>query len=369
MSASASREQEPYLRIQGLSKKFGDFTALADINLDVYPGELLCFLGPSGCGKTTLLRCIAGLDVQTRGRVIQAGKDISTLPPTERDFGIVFQTYALFPNLSVYKNIAYGLENRKLKKDDIEKRVHELLELMGIPAEIHKYPAQLSGGQQQRVALARALATWPGLLLLDEPLSALDAKVRAFLRHEIRRLQRQLGVTTIMVTHDQEEALTMGDRIVVMSQGVIVQVGTPVECYRRPATPFVAHFLGTMNSLPGVVVDATRVKVGEVELKLANALDGLNQGDAITVCVRPEDLMPRPDGPRDGNSVGARVNDLEFLGAFYRASLSVDGIEDQPVTADFRPNVVQEQAIREGGHLTLGFPPDRMRIFSSDEAG
>ena len=159
----------------------------------------------------------------------------------------------------------------------------------------------------------------------------------------------------------------MGDRIVVMNHGVIVQVGTPVECYRKPATPFVAHFLGTMNSLPGVVVDATRVKVGEVELKLASAIDGLNQGDAVTVCVRPEDLTPRPDGPRDGNSVGAKVDEMEFLGAFYRATLSVDGIEDRPVTADIRPNVVQEQAIREGGHLSLDFPPDRMRIFSSDE--
>jgi iron(III) transport system ATP-binding protein len=367
MSASASVEGEPYLRIGGLTKKFGAFTALVDIDLDVYPGELLCFLGPSGCGKTTLLRCIAGLDVQTRGRVIQAGKDISTLPPTERDFGIVFQTYALFPNLSVYKNIAYGLENRKLKKADIEKRVHELLELMGIPAEVNKYPAQLSGGQQQRVALARALATWPGLLLLDEPLSALDAKVRVYLRYEIRRLQRQLGVTTIMVTHDQEEALTMGDRIVVMNHGVIVQIGTPVELYREPATPFVAHFLGTMNSLPGVVVDTKRVRVGNVELKLAEALDGLAQGASVTVCVRPEDLTPQRDAPRDGNSVSARVSDLEFLGAFYRATLSVAGIEDHHVTADIRPNVVQDQDIREGVDLTLVFPADRMRIFAGEE--
>jgi len=366
MSVSADLQVEPYLRIQGLTKKFGAFTALADINLDVYPGELLCFLGPSGCGKTTLLRCIAGLDVQTRGRVIQAGKDISALPPTERDFGIVFQTYALFPNLTVYKNIAYGLENRKIKKLDIEKRVHELLELMGIPAEVSKYPAQLSGGQQQRVALARALATWPGLLLLDEPLSALDAKVRVYLRYEIRRLQRQLGVTTIMVTHDQEEALTMGNRIVVMDQGVIVQVGTPVELYREPATPFVAHFLGTMNSLPGVVVDSTRVRVGTVELNVDSELNGLSSGASVTVCVRPEDLTPHADEPRDGTSVSARVSDLEFLGAFYRATLSVKGMENQRIVADIRPNVVQDQDIGEGADLTLAFPADRMRIFASE---
>jgi iron(III) transport system ATP-binding protein len=367
MSTPASPEGEPYLRIDRLTKKFGAFTALADIDLEVFPGDLLCLLGPSGCGKTTLLRCIAGLDIQTSGRVVQAGKDISTLPPTERDYGIVFQTYALFPNLTVYKNIAYGLENRKLKKGDIEKRVHELLELMGIPAEVRKYPAQLSGGQQQRVALARALATWPGLLLLDEPLSALDAKVRVYLRYEIRRLQRRLGVTTIMVTHDQEEALTMGDRVVVMNQGVIVQIGSPVELYREPATPFVAHFLGTMNSLPGVVVDARRVRVGSVELELSRDLDGLAPGAQVTVCVRPEELTPLRDSAGGGNNISARVTDLEFLGAFYRATLAVDGIEDHRVTADFRPNVVQDLDIREGAAISLSIPGDRMRIFAGGQ--
>jgi iron(III) transport system ATP-binding protein len=200
---SDSTSREPYLRIRGLTKKFGDFAALKDVSLDVYEGEFFCFLGPSGCGKTTLLRCIAGLDVQTRGQVIQNGVDISTLPPTERDFGIVFQSYALFPNLTVYKNLSYGLENRRMKRADIRKRVDELLDLVGLEGEGPKYPAQLSGGQQQRVALARALATWPGLLLLDEPLSALDAKVRVHLRYEVRQLQRRLGITTIMVTHDQ----------------------------------------------------------------------------------------------------------------------------------------------------------------------
>jgi iron(III) transport system ATP-binding protein len=220
-------DSKVYLQIDRLTKKFGNFVALDSVSLEVYEGEFVCFLGPSGCGKTTLLRAIAGLDIQTSGTVRQADVDISALPPSERDFGIVFQSYALFPNLTAERNIAFGLENQKLEKSAVDKRVNELLDLVGLPDQGPKYPAQLSGGQQQRIALARALATSPGLLLLDEPLSALDAKVRAHLRHEIKDLQRRLGVTTVMVTHDQEEALTMADRIVVMNQGVIEQVGTP----------------------------------------------------------------------------------------------------------------------------------------------
>src|SRR5688572_16394662 len=207
----------PYLRIERLSKRFGGFTALRDISLEIFEREFVCFLGPSGCGKTTLLRAIAGLDIQSSGRIEQAGKDISALPPAERDFGIVFQSYALFPNLTVAKNIAYGLESRRAARAEVDRRVKELLALVGLDDQGDKYPAQLSGGQQQRVALARALAPAPGLLLLDEPLSALDAKVRTHLRHEVKQLQRRLGVTTVMVTHDQEEALTMADRIVVMN--------------------------------------------------------------------------------------------------------------------------------------------------------
>ena len=200
-----SENAKPYLQIDRLTKKFGDFFALDNVSLDVFEGEFIFFLGPSGCGKTTFLRAIAGLDIQTSGTVRQAGKDISALPPSERDFGIVFQSYALFPNLSSEKNIAFGLENQKFGKADIARRVSELLEMVGLPDQGKKYPAQLSGGQQQRIALARALATSPGLLLLDEPLSALDAKVRTHLRHEMKALQRRLGVTTVMVTHDQEE--------------------------------------------------------------------------------------------------------------------------------------------------------------------
>ncbi|MEY3428528.1 MAG: Sulfate/thiosulfate import ATP-binding protein CysA, partial [Pseudomonadota bacterium] len=245
----------PYLSLTHLHKAFGNFVALQDINLEIVPGELVCFLGPSGCGKTTLLRIIAGLEVQTRGTILQAGKDISNAHPAERDYGIVFQSYALFPNLSIADNVAYGLVNRKVARNVVQQRVHELLTLVGLPGSGAKYPSQLSGGQQQRIALARALATSPGLLLLDEPLSALDALERVRLREEIRTLQQSLGVTTIMVTHDQEEALSMADRIVVMNHGCIEQVGTPTEIYREPASAFVADFVGQVNVLTGTVTE------------------------------------------------------------------------------------------------------------------
>ena len=242
-----------FLRVTDLWKSFGDFVALRNVSLDIAEGELVCFLGPSGCGKTTLLRAIAGLDLHSSGRIEQAGRDISILPASQRDFGIVFQSYALFPNLTIEKNIAYGLENVGRDRAETARRVAELLTLVGLPEQAKKYPAQLSGGQQQRIALARAIATSPGLLLLDEPLSALDAKVRVSLRHEIKTLQRKLGVTTIMVTHDQEEALAMADRIVVMNHGVIEQIGTPTEIYREPASLFVADFIGEANQLPARV--------------------------------------------------------------------------------------------------------------------
>ena len=245
--------QSSYLSIKNLWKSFGSFTALKDVSLDIKEGEFVCFLGPSGCGKTTLLRAIAGLDLQTSGAVVQGGKDISNFPASERDYGIVFQSYALFPNLTIEKNIAFGLENTGRSKSEIKERVSELLDLIGLPDQGPKYPAQLSGGQQQRIALARAIASGPGLLLLDEPLSALDAKVRVYLRHEIKTLQQKLGVTTIMVTHDQEEALSMADRIVVMNEGKVEQIGTPNEVYCKPETLFVADFIGEMTQFRGTI--------------------------------------------------------------------------------------------------------------------
>ncbi len=361
--AAADDSGRPYLVIEGLNKLFGDFQALRDVSLEIFEGEFVCFLGPSGCGKTTLLRAIAGLDIQSSGRIRQAERDVSVLPPFERDFGIVFQSYALFPNLTVARNIAYGLESRRLSRGAIEARVAELLTLVGLTDAGAKYPAQLSGGQQQRVALARAIATSPGLLLLDEPLSALDARVRLRLRHEVRQLQRRLGITTVMVTHDQEEALTMADRIVVMNHGVIEQVGTATEIYRHPATPFVADFIGTMTFLHGVVTPAGTVALGEVELDCATAVNGRPAGAAVTIAVRPEDVAIRNIEHAQTNRLEARIVDMEFLGSFYRGTLTPIGAEDQRITADFSINAVRDLGLCDGMTLPVVLPPDRIRVY------
>lgn len=350
-----------FLSIDRLTKTFGAFIALRDISLEIFEGEFVCFLGPSGCGKTTLLRAIAGLDIQTSGRIVQAGLDISALPPNERDFGIVFQSYALFPNLTVGRNVAYGLENRRLGRDAIGQRVDELLALVGLPEQKDKYPAQLSGGQQQRIALARALATSPGLLLLDEPLSALDAKVRARLRHEIKDLQRRLGVTTVMVTHDQEEALTMADRIVVMNQGVIEQVGTPDQVYREPATAFVADFIGTMNFLPGRIETPGRVRLGE--LSLACSSNGVAAGSAVTLAIRPEDIVLQDPAVASEDGFEVEIVELEFLGSFYRANLTGPSLAGAELLADLSRNLVRRLGVEVGHAVRVALPGERIRIY------
>ncbi len=352
----------PYLTTSNLTKMFGDFTALSDISLEIFEGEFVCFLGPSGCGKTTLLRAIAGLDIQTFGEVTQGGKDVSNLPPSERDFGIVFQSYALFPNLTIRKNIAYGLENRKLPKADIQKRVTELLELVGLISQGNKYPAQLSGGQQQRIALARAIATNPGLLLLDEPLSALDAKVRTHLRHEIKELQRTLGVTTVMVTHDQEEALTMADRIVVMNDGVIEQVGTPLDIYRNPASAFVADFIGTMNFIPGKANGSAVLQMGEVNLDCDPA--NIRETGDIMVAFRPENLLVQEGDKKLPNSFEAEVKYMEFMGAFFRVDLvSKQANGKAHIKGDFSINMVRRTGVQIGDTITVSIPQDRVSVF------
>ena len=353
---------EPYLSIEGVTKDFGSFRALRNVDLEIRRGEFVCFLGPSGCGKTTLLRAIAGLDPQTEGRIVQDGRDVSELPPSERDFGIVFQSYALFPNLSVADNVGYGLVSRRMPRREIAARVAELLELVGLPDSGSKYPAQLSGGQQQRVALARAMATSPGLLLLDEPLSALDARVRARLRGEIRQIQRRMGVTTIMVTHDQEEALTMADRIVVMSHGRIEQIGTPTEIYRQPATAFVAEFVGDMNFLPGELVGPGRVRLGGLELTCAAAED-MASGQPILVALRPEDVVTRGVQAGAANAVEVEVGALEFLGNHCRASLSTNGAGAGSLQAHFSINAVRDLDIRPGARLSIALPAERLRLY------
>src|SRR5262245_34695582 len=258
----------PAVAPRGIAKRFGAMVALRDISFTVGEGEFVCFLGPSGCGKTTLLRIVAGLERQNVGVVRMRGQDVSALPPSRRNYGIVFQSYALFPNLTVARNIAYGLQARRSARRQADARVDELLELVHLRHHKQRYPAQLSGGEQQRVALARALAPAPSLLLLDEPLSALDARVRLALRGEMKALQRRLGITTIMVTHDQEEALTMADRIVVMNHGVVEQIGTPGEIYGAPASLFVARFVGHMNFLAAVSDDQPgRARLGATMLR------------------------------------------------------------------------------------------------------
>jgi iron(III) transport system ATP-binding protein len=362
-----------FLKLEGIEKRFGTFTALKGVDLQIDQGEFVCFLGPSGCGKTTLLRIIAGLEPQSAGRIEQAGRDISRLPPSARDYGIVFQSYALFPNLSVADNVAYGLVNRKVPHAQARQRVEELVRLVGLPGSQDKYPSQLSGGQQQRIALARALATSPGLLLLDEPLSALDAIVRVHLRQEIRSLQRTLGVTTIMVTHDQEEALSVADRIVVMNHGVIEQVGSPEQVYREPASPFVADFVGRVNVLPATVVGPSQLHIGATVFETTGTAPQVATGSEIKVYLRPEDVLARPladngtaeqaFGPGAANVFEARIDKVEFLGAYCLARVSSPALGEHGLTVVLSMNFLAEHRLTAGSRLALRLLPDRIRLF------
>jgi len=406
-----------FLKLEGIHKQFGSFTALKGVDLAIDKGEFVCFLGPSGCGKTTLLRIIAGLEAQSGGRIEQAGRDISRLPPAGRDYGIVFQSYALFPNLSVADNVAYGLVNRKMPRAEARARVAELVALVGLPGSEDKFPAQLSGGQQQRIALARALATSPGLLLLDEPLSALDAIVRVHLRQEIRSLQRKLGVTTIMVTHDQEEALSVADRIVVMNHGAIEQVGTPLAVYREPASPFVADFVGRINVLDGTAEGDDRVRIGPT---LFECRHGRPRGAKLKIYLRPEDILartgtsgdappvpPAPPTPAaamatattaassssaapplrrpvleanddsvfatavignrfsmgDPNAFEAEIEKIEFLGSYCLVRISSPALGEQKLTVYLSLNFLSEQQLQPGSRLPMRLMRGRMRVF------
>ena len=360
MLAYCNVSDATYLRLIGIRKDFGAFTALANIDLDIAKGEFVCFLGPSGCGKTTLLRIIAGLEVQTAGRIELAGRDISALPPAKRDYGIVFQSYALFPNLTVADNVAYGLTNRKVPKAQARERVAELLSLVGLPGSEAKYPAQLSGGQQQRIALARALATAPRLLLLDEPLSALDAIVRVKLRQEIRSLQRQLGVTTIMVTHDQEEAFAVADRIVVMNHGAIEQVGDAMQVYREPRSLFVADFVGRISVLGATAVEGGRLRVGAHDFHCEHSL---RDGSELRVYLRPEDVLARPIPPDDPNVFEAQIEKIEFMGPYCLVRVASPVLAEHKLTVYLSLNYLAEAQLEVGSRLPLRLVPERMRIF------
>lgn len=313
-----------HLTLSNVSKHFGDFTAVRDFNLEVERGEFISFLGPSGCGKTTTLRMIAGFEIPSEGYVSIDGVDITNKAPSQRNVGMVFQSYALFPNMTVAQNIGFGLRIRKEEESMVKKRVDEMLGLIHLEKKGNSYPYQLSGGQQQRVALARALAIRPQVLLLDEPLSALDAKIRVSLRSEIRAIQRELGITAIYVTHDQEEALSISDRIVVMNMGEMDQVGTPFEIYNFPTTAFVANFVGTLNTASAEVLDPQKglLSMDGAQFVSAEDLTSRKQGDKVKFSVRPERFSFASEIKKD-NVVDCVIENITFLGAVVRIQVKI----------------------------------------------
>jgi putative spermidine/putrescine transport system ATP-binding protein len=340
-----------FLSLSNISKVFGNATAVEDFNLEVEKGEFVSFLGPSGCGKTTTLRMIAGFELPSSGMITLDGEDITYKAPNQRNVGMVFQSYALFPNLTIGQNIGFGLEVRKIPAPEIKKRIDEMLALVHLEQHINKYPYQLSGGQQQRIALARALAFSPRVLLLDEPLSALDAKIRVELRLEIRRIQQTMNITTIYVTHDQEEALLISDRVVVMSQGHMEQVGTPANIYNFPASEFVAQFVGQLNMLPVTEVDLvnhTCVLAGQ-KVKFEHPPERKVNGEP-RLAIRPEELQIGTGAGR--NALKGRVESVFFLGAVVRLRVDVGGVV---LSADFF-NERTRTLPRAGDDVLISFP-------------
>lgn len=344
-------DRSEFLALSGVGKSFNGFTALRDVELTIGAGESVCFLGPSGCGKTTLLRLIAGLETPDAGRITLDGRDITHAPPQARNFGMVFQSYSLFPHLTVARNVAYGLRCRNWGRSEIGKRVREMLELVHLADHMDKMPHQLSGGQQQRVAIARALAAQPHVLLLDEPFSALDAKVRGQLRADMRDLQNRLGITTILVTHDQEEAMAVADRIVVMKAGRIEQVGSGPEIYHRPRTAFVAGFVGEMN-----VLRVQRGSDGGVTLAgRPLAVNGAVARDCRMVGIRPEAVVLAVGGETE-NSFPATVVKSQFLGKHVRLEIALDG---QPFSLELYGR--RERELSPGHQVAVFLPPHEIR--------
>ena len=343
------------MQVTGVHKHFGAFKALDDVSLEIAAGELVCLLGPSGCGKTTLLRCIAGLERQDRGVLMIGSRDVSTLAPQARDYGILFQSYALFPNLNVEQNIGYGLAGSA--RDVVRRRVAEMLELVGLTGSEKKFPGQLSGGQQQRVALARALAPAPSLLLLDEPMSALDAQVREHLCTELRGLQQRLGVTTLMVTHNQEEAMLMADRIAVMNQGKVEQYASPQTIYEKPATPFVANFVGQGNWLPFECNGDGQAKVGGLNLRLPDSETHRSNGQLFC---RPESISVNPSTPEE-NLFPAQMRQVTFLGNRCRMSFELDHLPGHPLTAELS---IRNLPCAGTQHIQVALPPNSLQVFA-----
>jgi putative spermidine/putrescine transport system ATP-binding protein len=346
------------LGLERITKRFGSVTAVQDFSLKVEEGEFVSLLGPSGCGKTTILRCIAGFERPDTGQVYLYGQVVNDVPPERRDVGMVFQAYALFPNMTVGQNIAFPLMIKGSPKVEQRQRVAELLDLVQLRGLEERYPRQLSGGQQQRVALARALAKRPKVLLLDEPLSALDAKIREELRIEIRRIQTTLGITTIYVTHDQEEALSISDRVVVMNQGIIQQVGSPAEIYKRPATLFVARFVGTNNLFQGKIGEGGRFLWRDHVFRVDDAIKWPSGIQAV-LAVRPAAMglaTSQTDVPSGANVMLGRIEPLTFLGSIVRVSLRVQG--DEMIRVDLPAEAT--------AGLSLG---QQVYVYFSPEAG
>jgi putative spermidine/putrescine transport system ATP-binding protein len=357
-----------FLELMGIAKYFGRVTAVDHISLSINQGEFLTLLGPSGCGKTTILRMVAGFEIPDEGNILLDGDDITHRPASKRPMGMVFQSYALFPHMTTEQNIAFGMEIKRLPKDHIQRRCAELLDLVGLPEMGRRYPHQLSGGQQQRIALARALAVEPKVLLLDEPLSALDAKVRVSLRNEIRRIQQQLKMTAIYVTHDQEEALAISDRIAVMARGSIEQLGHPEEIYSNPQTVFAATFVGTSNQFKGTVESAAEglCKAGNYTLHVLPQ-PALRNGNSVLVIVRPEEVTLQQEstdaGPNGvGNHIAGVIELRTFLGPFTRFHVNING--DAILTADIPSQ--QARNYETGQKVLLSFPPTACQVLPLD---
>jgi spermidine/putrescine transport system ATP-binding protein len=365
---------EPSVRLDAVTKAFGDLVAVRDVDLDIAPGEFFTLLGPSGCGKTTSLRMVAGFEQPTEGRILIEGSDVAGLPAHQRPTNTVFQSYALFPHLSVRENVAFGLQRKKVPSAEIKQRVEAELERVGLAAEVNRRPNQLSGGMQQRVALARALVNLPKVLLLDEPLGALDLKLRKGLQLELKRIQRDVGITFVYVTHDQEEALTMSDRIAVMNRGRVEQIDTPEEVYERPRTSFVAGFIGVSNLMPGEVTQASdsssRIRL-QAGVEFETAADGMATGERCNAVVRPEKLRIDPASTPDaasGPSVEGVVESSVYLGT---ATQIVVRLPDDTRMTVLVPNADEaERARLPGGGVPvrLHWAPEHIHIVRESSA-
>ncbi|MCD2167698.1 ABC transporter ATP-binding protein [Comamonas koreensis] len=345
-----------FLRIEGLAKRFGDFVAVKDFHLDVHRGEFVSLLGPSGCGKTTTLQMIAGFLDPSQGRIVLDCKDITQLRPEQRGMGVVFQSYALFPHMTVEQNISFGLEMRKLSRDVMQKRIQDALALVRLYGLGARYPRELSGGQRQRVAIARALAIQPEVLLLDEPMSNLDAKLRQEMHVEMRAIQRQLGITTILVTHDQVEAMTMSDRIAVMHNGQIAQVDSPQQIYDKPTCDFASVFLGKTNRFEGQAQSRETVKIGDMVLGAPSPVDS----GPVVVYLRPERIEVAPAG--QGGLPGT-IKTLLFLGSQWVVNVST-GLGDIHISL---PNA-RRAALHEGDEVSLNWSLEDVRVLTQQEA-